>query len=173
MAKPTIPSGVLTELNRQLNHEFSASHSYQALSIWCSTHNLHGFAGFFSKQATEERAHAAKIIKHIVDRGSEPELSGIAQPRQDFGSLLEAAGHAQNMEQRNTQGIHAVYEAAVAAKDYPAQVLMHWFISEQVEEEAWAGEMVGRVQGATCAGSISSLDRHIEKILAGQDAEAN
>jgi ferritin len=43
---------------------------------------------------------------------------------------------------------------------------MHWFISEQVEEERWSDEMVERVKGATCAGSISDLDRHIVKLLA-------
>ena len=69
------------------------------------------------------------------------------------------------MERANTQGIHTVYETALAAKDYPAQVLMHWFINEQVEEERWTAEMVERVQSATCAGSLSDLDRHIERLL--------
>jgi len=47
-------------------------------------------------------------------------------------------------------------------------VLLHWFINEQVEEEAWAAEMVDRVQAATCAGSVSDLDRHIERYLADE-----
>ena len=42
---------------------------------------------------------------------------------------------------------------------------MHWFINEQVEEEDWSTEMVERVQSATCAGSTSDLDRHIERYL--------
>ena len=58
----------------------------------------------------------------------------------------------------------------MADKDYPAQVLMHWFIKEQVEEEAWAAELVDRVQAATCAGSLLDLDRHVEKLL-GADPE--
>jgi len=49
--------------------------------------------------------------------------------------------------------------------DYPAQVLMHWCINEQVEEEDWSTEMVERVQATTCAGSVSDLDRHIERYL--------
>ena len=166
MAKSTIPTGVLTELNRQLNHELTAAHAYQALALWCGARNLRGFGGFFAKQAGEEREHAEKIVQHLLDRGAEPELAAVAKPRQDFGSLLEVAGQAQKMELANTQGIHAAYEAALAAKDYPAQVLLHWFISEQVEEEAWAAQMVDRVQSATCAGSLASLDRHIEKDFA-------
>ena len=45
-------------------------------------------------------------------------------------------------------------------------MLMHWFINEQVEEERWSTEMVERVQSATCAGSLSDLDRHIDRLLA-------
>ena len=75
------------------------------------------------------------------------------------------AAPALQMEQANTKGINAVYEAAVAAKDYPAQILMQWFISEQVEEEAWCAQMIDRVAAATCAGSVAELDRHIVKYL--------
>jgi ferritin len=171
MPKSKIPAKVLTELNRQLNYELGAAHSYRALSLWCADQNLKGFAAFFAKQTGEEREHAEKIADHLFDRGSLPELSAIGAPKQNFKSLLEVAQQAQAMEQANTAGIHAVYEAALAAKDYPAQVLMHWFINEQVEEEAWTAEMVDRVQAATCAGSISDLDRHIERLLAGDGKE--
>jgi ferritin len=162
---------VLAELNRQLNQELAAAHSYYALSLWCTDENLIGFARFFANQSAEEREHAGKIANHLLDRNSQPKLDGIAAPKQNFKSLLDIAQQAQAMEQANTQGINAAYEAAVAAKDYPAQTLMHWFINEQVEEEAWCTEMVERVQAASCAGGLSDLDRHIERYLAG-DGEA-
>ena len=108
-----------------------------------------GFAGFFAKQSGEEREHAEKLMNHVHNRGAAPELAAIVAPKQNFKSLLEVVEQAQAMEQSNTGGINAVYEAAVAAKDYPAQVLMHWFIKEQVEEEAWAAELVDRVRAAT------------------------
>jgi ferritin len=167
MAKSKIPSAVLTELNRQFNHELGAAHAYQALSIWCAERNLTGFAGYFAKQSGEEREHAGKMIAHLIDRDASPEMAALAAPKQNFRTLLEVGQHAQAMEIANTKGIHAVYEAALAAKDYPAQVLMHWFINEQVEEEAWCDEMVDRIQAASCAGSLSDLDRHIERYLAG------
>ncbi len=166
-----IPAKVLTELTRQFNHELAASHNYRALALWCDDRNLPGFARYFSKQSSEELEHATKISSHVIDRGVLPELATIPAPKVNFKSLLEAAQHAQSLELNNTQGIHAVYEAAVAAKDYPAQVLMHWFISEQVEEEAWCLEMVERVQAATCAGGLSDLDRHIERYLEADSPE--
>ena len=104
-------------------------------------------------------------FEHLIDRGLLPELGAIPAPRLKFKSLMEAAEHAQTMERTNTLGINAVYEAAVAVKDYPVQVLMQWFISEQVEEEAWCLEMVERVRAASCAGGLSDLDRHIERYL--------
>jgi|SRR5579859_5509714 len=165
-----IPAKVLSELNRQLNQELSAAHSYRALSLWCEDQNLKGFARYFRKQVAEEQDHAGKLEAHLIDRGVLPELAAIPAPKVDFKSLLEIAQNTQNMERNNTQGINSVYEAAVAAKDYPAQMLMQWFISEQVEEEAWALEMVERVQAASCAGGLSDLDRHIERYLEDKQA---
>lgn len=171
MPTQKIPAKVLSELNRQLNHELSASHAYRAISLWCEDLNLKGFASYFAKQVGEEQMHAEKIAAHLTDRGALPELTAIAAPKLNFKSLLEVAEHAQAMERANTEGVNAVYEAALAAKDYPAQVLMHWFINEQVEEEAWCLEMVERVQAASCAGSLSDLDRHIERYLEKETAE--
>jgi ferritin len=166
MATAKIPSKVVTELQRQYNQELGAAHNYRALALWCEAQNFKGFACYFDKQAAEEQMHAKKIASHLLDRRVLPETAAIAEPKHTFKSLLEAAQHAQAMESTNTQGTHAVYEAALAGKDYPAQVLMHWFINEQVEEERWSSEMVERIQSATCAGSLSDLDRHIDRLLA-------
>jgi ferritin len=166
MSKSKIPAKVLAELNRQYNQELGAAHGYRALSLWCEAQNLKGFAGYFDKQLSEEQEHAKRIAAHLLDRRASPEPAAIAAPKTDFKSLLEAARHAQGLEQANTEGVNAVYEAALAAKDHPAAVLMHWFINEQVEEERWTTEMVERVQSATCAGSLSDLDRHIDRLLA-------
>lgn len=171
MSKPSIPASVQTELNRQANHELAAAHGYTAIAAWCEAETLPGCAAFFRRQAAEEREHADKIIAHLLDRGATPEFAAVPAPRQDFGSLLEVAQEALAKEQANTRGINAVYEAALAAKDYPAQVLMHWFIAEQVEEEKWANELVTRVRGASCAGSLVSLDRHVSRLLAPDEGK--
>jgi len=165
MPKSKISPKVIEELNRQFNQELAVAHSYLALSVWCDVRNLKGFGKYFVKQAGEERAHAEKILKHLTDRSVTAEVTAVPAPKQEFKTLLEVAQQAQAQEHSNTLGINAVYEAALAAKDYPAQVLMQWFINEQVEEEDWSTEMVERVQTATCACSASDLDRHIERYL--------
>ena len=165
MQQSTIQTNVLNELQRQVNYELGAAHAYLALAVWCDEQNYTGFCRFFKKQVAEEQAHAAKLIDHLIDRRATPHLGAIPAPKVKFASLLEVAQQALTMEQSNTAGIHLAYEAALAAKDYPAQVLLQWFISEQVEEEAWADEMVQRTARANCAGGLSDLDRHIERYL--------
>lgn len=160
-----IAPAVLAELQRQMNHEFAAAHAYTALAVWCAENNLKGCSRFFHHQAAEEREHAQKFLDHILDRGATPALTAIDAPPAGFKTLLDVVRMAQKMEQVNTAGIHKVYEAALAAKDYPTQVALHWFIEEQVEEEAWCDELVARVQAANCAGGLADLDRHVARYL--------
>lgn len=164
---PGIPikPAVLAELQRQLNQELGASHAYTALAVWCVDRNFKGFARYFYKQSAEERVHSQKFIDHLLDRGVVPELRQLPAPQGQFDHLLAVARQAQQMERDNTAGVNAAYEVAVREKDYPAQVLLHWFINEQVEEEDWTDEMVERVEAASCAGALSDLDRHIERYL--------
>lgn len=171
MAGHAIPPAVLTEIQRQMNHEYGAAHAYTALAHWCDAHSLKGFARFFHKQAGEEREHAQRFADHLLDRGAGPELAALPAPRTSFGSLLEVAQHARTMEQVNTKGIHQVHEAALAAKDYAAQAALQWFIGEQVEEEAWCDEMVARVEAAGPGFALMALDRHIERMLAEKGHE--
>lgn len=165
MPETSIKPSTFAELQRQLNFELSAAHAYLALAIWCDKENFKGFARFFYKQTGEERVHAQKFTDHLLNRGAFPQLTALPAPTGQFKSLLEVAKQAQSMEASNTRGIYAAYQAALQDSDYPAQVLLQWFINEQVEEEAWTDEMVDRIERASCAGSLGELDRHIERYL--------
>lgn len=165
MAGRTISPAVVAELSRQLNQEQFAAYSYTAMALWCEDRNFKGFARYFNRQSGEEREHARKFMDHLLDRGVLPELAALAAPRAQFASLMDVARHALVMEQENTAGIAAAYEVALRETDYPAQVLLHWFITEQVEEEDWAQEMIDRLARAECPGGLADLDRHIERYL--------
>ncbi len=49
-------------------------------------------------------------------------------------------------ERKVTGMIHKLYEMALKESDYPSQVMLHWFIDEQVEEEKNAGMIVDQLQ---------------------------
>jgi ferritin len=98
-------------------------------------------------------------------------MGAIAPPAAAFQHPVEVAQAAYDLERSNTAGVHAAYETALAEKDYPAQVLLHWFIREQIEEEAWSDTLLVKTREATCAGAMLNLDRHLAKILKGASAE--
>jgi ferritin len=164
---PTPSGNVIASLEKQADHEFLASKNYLAMAWWSEVHHHAGFAAFFQKQAAEETLHAQKLLKHLVDRDIVPTLGAVAAPVVAYKSLLDVAQAAYDFERANTAGIHAAYEVALAEKDYPAQVLLHWFINEQVEEEAWSDKLLVKTREAGCAGALLNLDRHLEKILRG------
>lgn len=161
---------VITALEKQATHELFAAQSYLAMGCWCEVQQHSGYASFLHKQAGEERSHADKLLKHLTDRDVMPKIGALAAPLATFKSLLEVAQAAYDLERANTAGIHAAYEAALGQKDYPAQVLLHWFIAEQVEEEAWSDKLLVKTREAGCAGALLNLDRHLEKILGGDSA---
>ena len=164
--------GVVTELQRQVSAELENAHRYLALAVWCHDQNLKGFARYFSKQAAEERGHAQKFMEHLLDRGVMPRLTALPAPKVDYKDLAEVAETAQKLEQETTAEIYACYKAALKDEDPAAQILLQWFISEQVEEENWTDEMVARVDRASCAGAMEELDRHIEKHLDEEGVKA-
>lgn len=156
----------LTEaLNFQVNHEFFAAQSYEAMAQWSDDHDFKGFFEFFTKQADEEREHARRFMKHMVDRSVCPTLGALEAPRLSFGSLADLANHALALEKANSAHIHNCYTAAVESNEYASLPFLLEFIEEQVEEESWANTMVTLTIRHECPGSVFDLDRHITKYL--------
>jgi len=63
-----------------------------------------------------------------------------------------------------TKSIHDLYEVALKEKDYAAQVLLQWFINEQVEEENTANSILDKMK---LAGDDKSGLFLIDKELGG------
>ena len=156
---------VIHAIEKQTTLELFAAHSYLALAYWSDVRQYSGFAEFFHQQVQEERMHADKFLKFLADRDVVPTIGEVGQPRNKFKDLQEAAKFVYDLERTNTAGINAAYETALKAKDYATQVLLHWFINEQVEEEAWTDKLLVKAQEATCPGALHMLDHHIVKEL--------
>lgn len=142
MIKPT----VLTALNKQIQHEQSNAHAYEAVSLYFGHLNLHGLAAFMAKQVRDERKHARKLIRHVSDRGGQVDVQTIAAPRASFESPLDAVKRVRDLERATTETIHRLYELARKEADYALEVLLHWYITEQVEEEKWSAELTGMME---------------------------
>jgi ferritin len=136
-----ITTSLLAAVNQQILHEQSNAHAYQAVSLYFGRVNLHGLEAFMAQQVVEERMHASKLIQHVNDRGGRVELGAIPAPKADFVSPLEAAESVQALERTTTETINQLYEMACNEGDYALQVLLHGYITEQVEEEKWSQQL--------------------------------
>lgn len=133
-------------LNEQIKNELYSSYLYLSMSAHCESINLSGFAYWLRLQYEEEVSHAMKIFEHINDRGGRVILQAIDQPPSDFRSPLHIFENVLEHERQVTEMINKLYELALNESDYPAQVMLQWFISEQVEEEKMAGEIVEQLK---------------------------
>ncbi len=133
---------LLTALNDQIKHELYSAYFYLSMSAYCDAHNMRGAASWLGMQAKEEQEHALKFFGYIQDRGAAVTLQAIDQPPTSFGSLLDIFEQVQKHEALVTGLITRLYELALQENDYPTQIMLQWFISEQVEEEKHAAEIV-------------------------------
>ena len=136
-----IKATILAALNKQIQHEQSNARAYRAVSLYFGRLNLHGLEAFMANQVADEQMHAEKFIAHVVDRGGQVVLDTLAAPKAEFCSPLEAANTVRDLERTTTGTIHRLYELARKEGDYALEVLLHWYVTEQVEEEKWSSEL--------------------------------
>ena len=151
-------------MNEQINKELFSSYLYLSMAAYFENKNLKGFAHWMRVQEAEERQHAMKFYDFILERGGQVELKAIDAPRITWNSNLELFREVAEHEARVTASIHALYELALSEKDYPAQVMLQWFINEQVEEEKNAAEIVANLELIEERGTaVLMLDHNLAK----------
>jgi ferritin len=155
---------LLKGMNEHLKLEFKAAHEYLAMSAWLASNDLPGFASWMRQQASDELLHAQKFIDHIVERDQRVALPGVAQPPAAWDSAETLCQHVLENELAVTASIDELYAMAEAAKDRPAIVLLQWFVNEQMEEEATARAILGRIRLAGKSGvGMLMIDQELAK----------
>ncbi len=129
-------------INDQIKHELYSAYFYLSMSAWAASANLDGAAKWLGMQAEEEQEHAMKFYEYLLDRGATVTLQAIPQPPAVFTSLLDVFEQVQEHEGKVTALINRLYELALKENDYASQVMLQWFITEQVEEEKNAAQIV-------------------------------
>jgi ferritin len=134
------------EFNEQIKYELYSAYMYMAMSAYCSDRNLSGFAHWMRMQAEEEVDHAMRFYNFLLERGGRVELQAIDRPPVEYGSPLQVMEKSLEHERFVTSRINQLYDVAVEEADHPAAVMLQWFITEQVEEEATIDEIVQRMK---------------------------
>jgi ferritin len=121
-------------INRQICYEFSAMLQYVAIASYFVGDSLHELAAHFYRQAEEERNHAMRFIKYLLDAGGQVEINDVPAPQNRFTSAEEAVKLSLEQEKKVTEQINALVEVAMKEKDYITQNALTWFVNEQLEE---------------------------------------
>ena len=133
--------------NQQINAELYSSYLYLSLAAHFESANLKGFGRWMRVQAQEETAHGMKIYDFVLARGGKVTLTAIDAPKTEWPSPLAAFKEVYAHEQKVTALINGLVDVARKETDNAAEVFLHWFVGEQVEEEANASEIVEKLKG--------------------------
>ena len=125
---------VIDAINEQIGYEFSASIQYFAISAYFAAEALPQLAGHFLKQAEEEKGHALRFMKYVVDAGGRVIIPAIEAPQSKFKSAEKAVKLSLDQEVKVTQQINALVGLARNENDYITINFLQWFLTEQLEE---------------------------------------
>ena len=129
-------------LNRHINAEFYSSYLYLSMATYCEAIDLPGFAHWMREQSREEYGHAMKLLSYIEDRDGRVTLLPIAQPPVEFAAIDDVMRQTLEHEQHVSRLINSLYATAAEAGDFATQVMLQWFLNEQVEEEKTVRDVI-------------------------------
>ena len=101
-------------------------------------------------------------IEYLLDRGEAVQLQALDQPPVEFDSVLAIVEQVAQHESAVTASIYQIYGLAKDQHDFATQAHLDWFVTEQVEEEKSAGDLLDRVRmvGDNQAG-LMMVDHHL------------
>jgi len=137
-----IKAAVEKAINDQINAELYSAYLYLSMAAYFESRNMKGFAKWMQIQTKEEVSHAMKFYNFVFERGGKVTLKAVEQPQTDWKSPLALFEQVYEHEQKVTNLINKLVEAARADNDMATENFLMWYINEQVEEEAHAYEAV-------------------------------
>ncbi len=151
-------------INEQIKQELASAYLYLSMAAYFEAGNLAGFGKWMRAQAKEEQGHAMKFFDYLLDRGGRVDLKALEQPQQEWDNPLAVFEDVLDHEKKVTGLIHKLYELALRENDYATQMHLQWFITEQVEEEKNAAQIVEQLKLIDARGTaILFLDKQLSK----------
>jgi ferritin len=148
--------------NAQINAEIYSSYLYLSMSAALEKMNLPGFASWMRVQAQEEMTHAMKFYDHIIERDGTVALAAIDGPPMKWKDVKAVIAETLEHEQKVTGLINDLMDLSMTENDHAGRMFLQWFVTEQVEEEATAMEILGKLEIAgDSAGGLYLLDKEM------------
>ena len=137
---------MVTALNGQINAELYSAYLYLSMSSWAESKDLGGVAKWLAMQAQEETTHALKLYQYVNSVGERVELKAIAKPPADFKSVTGVFQEVLAHEKKVTGLINALVNQAKREKDNATEIFLQWFVTEQIEEEQSATDILAKLK---------------------------
>jgi ferritin len=87
-----------------------------------------------------------KIFDYVLERGGRVVLTEVAGPPTEWKSVLEVFEGAHAHEQLMTRRVNDLANLSQAENDNATHIMMQWFVTEQVEEEATVDDIVQKIK---------------------------
>jgi len=137
---------VCTAINEQINAETYSAYLYWSMAAWLEERNLPGFANWMMVQYQEEMSHAMKFYNYVIERGGMVKLKAIDAPPTEWDSPLAVFEAVYEHETKVTGLINGLVKVAREETDNATEIMLQWFVTEQVEEEASADALVQKLK---------------------------
>src|SRR6201989_1361868 len=157
-----IPNQVISAINEQIGYEFSASMQYYAIAAHFAAEALPQLSAHFFQQAEEEKEHALRFLKYVVDAGGCVVIPAIDAPQANFKNPEEAVQLSYDQEVKVTHEINALVELARNENDYITINLLQWFLTEQLEEVSSMDNLLKIVQRA--GANVLQADEYLARV---------
>jgi ferritin len=160
-------------LNEQIIKESSSSQLYLSMASWSENQGYNGTAQFLYKHSDEERVHMLKLVRFINERGGVAEIPAIDKPPINFDSMLKIFESLLSHEIKVTESINNVVDVCLKEKDYTTHNFIQWYVSEQLEEEALARNILDKLKMiGSDKGGLYLFDRDMENAALSTDTVA-
>ena len=138
-----------------------ASMQYIAIAAHFDGETLPELARFFYRQADEERDHAMRFVRFLLDVDADVRIPQIEAPQSNFATAEEAVALSLQWERTVTQQIYDLVEIATSDSNLIAVRFLDWFVNEQLEEVSTMSDLLSLVKRAGESGLL-----HVEESLA-------
>ncbi|NIM96165.1 MAG: hypothetical protein GTO18_20905 [Anaerolineales bacterium] len=159
-------------MNEQVGRELGASNQYVNIAAYFDSEALPELAGFFYRQADEERMHAMKFVHYVVEAGGKVAIPAVDEPTAEIKSAEEAAKLSLEWELEVTNQINDLMNMAIEEKDHIAQEFLRWFVNEQLEEVSTMDELLSVIRRAGESGLLFVEDFIVRRGDPHEEGEA-
>lgn len=152
-------------LNQQIELEAASSQYYLAMASWAEVKGYNGVSRFLFTHADEERMHMLKLLQFVNERGGHGVVPALKAPPSQFKGIQEIFEQILKHEIHVSAEINKLVERCLAEKDYTTHNFLQWYVSEQIEEEALARNILDKLHLiGNDKGGMYLFDRDLETI---------